>query len=65
MEELPIKWQPVTLILKGSRLECECGAAAIFVTGRVAQKQYNVLEEANAWCQDCFAEAQEKIMEDE
>lgn len=53
-----IKWQPVALILN-KRLECECGALAIFVSGNVSEKDCNVLEKADVWCQDCYVKMQQ------
>jgi hypothetical protein len=59
MEELPI-WQPVSLILRGKRLECLCGARAIFVTGTVGEEQ-DCLKEVGVYCQACFMALQEDL----
>ncbi len=54
-----IKWQPV-MIVTNKRIECQCGAIAIFVTGKSSEdNEYNILEEADSWCQDCFKKSQE------
>lgn len=53
-----VRWQPVVVIVRG-RLECRCGALAVFVTGAVRQEQYNALEEVDCWCQACFEQAQD------
>ena len=57
-----LKWQPVVLVLEGRRLECSCGALATFVTGKMpaTTEEYNVLDDVDAWCQECFAKAQEE-----
>lgn len=52
------KWQPVMLV-KQDRLECSCGALAIFVcleedTLLTGEKTFDY----TAWCQECFARAQ-------
>lgn len=54
-DEVLIKWQPVMMILGKHRLECECGALAVFVTADIADNQ---IEDASAWCQDCFERKQ-------
>lgn len=55
------RWQPVVLVLHdGQRLECKCGALAIFVSGKVADDQYNSMDEVDVWCQACFEQAQER-----
>lgn len=60
------KWQPVTLIVN-NRLECECGAMAIFIvlddmerddTGKFTNWSYS------AWCQSCWEREQGKIESD-
>lgn len=58
-EETP-KWQPV-MIVTNKRIECLCGALAIFVTGKSPDNdEYSSLDEADAWCQDCFQKHQEE-----
>jgi hypothetical protein len=59
MDAEQTKWQPVVLILN-RRLECRCGALATFVTGRVVDNEYNSIEEADTWCQNCLVKAQEE-----
>ena len=66
-QELPLpKWQPVMLVLN-RRLECSCGALAIFVTGKVMETrdEYNTLEGVDVWCQACFTKAQQEADEHE
>ena len=58
-DEDVLKWQPVMVIVDG-RLECKCGNLGIFVTGKCAEGQYNVLEKVDVWCQFCFQQAQEE-----
>jgi hypothetical protein len=55
------RWQPVVLIVN-KRLECKCGALATFVSGKIATNpdDYNVLNDVDVWCQDCFEKAQEE-----
>jgi hypothetical protein len=59
------KWQPIILVLEdGKRLEClECGALAVIMTGIVADAGdiSHVLNSADAWCQQCYDKAQEKM----
>lgn len=56
-----VKWQPVMLVLN-RRLECRCGAMAVFVTGhqpeRTTFSPYNLLDDVDCWCQVCFVHAQ-------
>lgn len=54
------RWQPVVLVLN-RRLECKCGALAIFVSGTLSDKaeDYNILNHVDVWCQACFQQAQE------
>lgn len=49
-------WQPVMLITP-RRVECACGAKAIFVLleGDLERPDYT------GWCQDCWAREQEAI----
>ncbi len=58
-EGTQVRWQPVVLVMN-RRLECKCGALAIFVTGKLIDDEYNILEEVDVWCQDCFTKAQEE-----
>lgn len=50
------RWQPVVMVLD-RRLECECGALAVFVNGKVKDDKYNALENVDVWCQDCWQKA--------
>ncbi len=59
MDNELLRWQPVILVMN-RRLECKCGALAIFVTGKRTEDGYNILEEVDVWCQDCFTKAQEE-----
>lgn len=59
MRETP-KWQPVVMVVN-RRLECKCGALAVFVTGKLPENEdYNQLEEVDVWCQECFSKAQQE-----
>lgn len=54
------KWQPIMLV-KQDRLECSCGALAIFVVlneelAEDGKKDFDY----TAWCQECFSKAQEE-----
>ncbi len=61
MEEEPqIRWQPVLMRID-RRLECECGALAVVVTGTVSGVHYNALDDVDVWCQACFEKAQEEL----
>ncbi len=57
------KWQPVVVVLADARrLECECGTLAVFVVldeviGDDGKKDFDY----TAWCQECFAKAQEEV----
>lgn len=55
------RWQPVVMVVN-RRLECKCGALAIFVTGKLSEENedYNILEDVDVWCQSCFEKAQEE-----
>lgn len=50
------RWQPVVMVLD-RRLECKCGALAVFVNGKVKDGKYNALEDVDIWCQDCWQKA--------
>lgn len=53
-----IKWQPVVMIVN-RRLECQCGALAVFVSGHIPDEgEYNQLEEVDVWCQACYEKMQ-------
>lgn len=52
------KWQPV-VVVTNKRLECECGALAVFVTG-IQGDEHNVMEEVGVYCQPCFQRMQEE-----
>jgi hypothetical protein len=55
------KWQPVMLIAN-RRLECKCGALAIFVTGTLEDDDvYTDLTQVDVWCQSCFEKAQADV----
>lgn len=61
MQDESVKWQPVMLVLN-RRLECECGALAIFVVGRLRPDgKYNDLEDVDVWCQACYSKAQKEL----
>ena len=63
MSDDNIKWQPVMLVVN-NRVECECGALAVFVSCKVkdiADGEYNVLNDVDVWCQDCFFKAQKEM----
>lgn len=59
------RWQPVMMVLD-KRLECKCGALAVFVSGKLEsqdedeEEKYNVLNDVDVWCQACFEKAQEE-----
>ncbi len=55
------KWQPVMLVVS-RRVECKCGALAIFVTGKLTDNpdEYAVLEDVDVWCQECWQKEQEE-----
>lgn len=57
--ERPVKWQPVLLVVT-KRIECQCGALATVISGRGPERDepYYLLDEVDAWCQDCFFKAQ-------
>lgn len=59
MSEDVLKWQPVVMILEGGRrLECECGALAVFVSGKHLEGgKYNQLDNIDVWCQSCWTKA--------
>lgn len=58
MSEEQAKWQPVMLVKSGGRLECECGALAIFVC--LDENEDGDGVDYTAWCQECFSKAQEE-----
>lgn len=53
MTHRSVRWQPVLLVIN-QRLECQCGALAVIVTGHIAQQPYNVMTSVDVWCQSCF-----------
>ncbi len=57
MEEQTFKWQPVMLITD-KRVECKCGALAIFV---ILEEDEESDRHYTTWCQSCFQRAQEEI----
>jgi hypothetical protein len=59
------KWQPVLLILD-RRLECKCGSLATIVVGSVSDTNdtYNILDDVDVWCQECFSREQEEMSHD-
>ncbi len=61
MSEEYARWQPVVMIVN-RRLECKCGALAVFVSGRLPHEpeHYNAMEEVDVWCQSCFMKMQEE-----
>ncbi len=54
-----MKWQPV-MIITDKRLECKCGALAIFV---MLEKQEDNDFDYTYYCQSCFEKAQEEEVE--
>lgn len=52
-EQENIRWQPIILMLN-RRLDCKCGAMAVFVSGHVVDGHYNQLDDVDVWCQPCF-----------
>ena len=67
MDETRMKWQPVMLIVP-TRIECDCGALAIFVVlDEDADADAEHSEEGTrdmgytAWCQACFERAQAEV----
>lgn len=55
-----IKWQPM-LVITNQRINCQCGNMAVIISGRqVDGDGYNVLEDVDCWCQDCFIKQQEE-----
>ena len=62
MEER-MKWQPVMLVVS-KRVECECGALAIFVILDEDEEQSDKDGRDmgyTAWCQSCFERAQAEM----
>lgn len=61
------KWQPVVLIMgEDKRLECECGALAIFVITEDEESEDGKRDFSyTGWCQSCFSKAQEEVEEPE
>lgn len=59
-----IKWQPV-VVVTNRRLECKCGTLAIIITGKSVgdPDHYNSLEDVDVWCQSCFTNAQEELLD--
>jgi hypothetical protein len=51
------KWQPVMLVLD-KRLNCSCGAAAVFIIGSVIDSEEFSIEESQCFCQSCFTKWQ-------
>lgn len=47
------RWQPVIMVLD-RRLECDCGALAVFVNGEVAEDENDCLNDVGVYCQDCW-----------
>lgn len=56
------RWQPIMLVAS-HRVECECGALAIFVildeeeVGEDGKHDFDY----TAWCQSCFEKAQAEV----
>ena len=55
------KWQPVMLIAK-RRVECRCGALAIFVSLEQVEREEGKPADVlySAWCQPCWAKEVEE-----
>ena len=62
-EEQPFKWQPVMLVLP-KRLECECGALAVFVIMEDEEEPRDGKRDLSytGYCQLCFMKEQEEII---
>jgi len=60
-EEQQSKWQPVMLIAS-HRIECECGALAIFVVLEEAESEEVGKRDMDytSWCRDCWQKVQEE-----
>jgi len=50
-----MRLQPILLIVGGGRFECECGALATIVTGKMDPLNSSILRDATSWCQQCYA----------
>ena len=62
--ESDAKWQPVMIYLRGGgRLECECGALAVIVIGKLSPKANDEFGGVDYWCQACYVKAQREEME--
>jgi len=50
------------MLVVSRRVECKCGALAIFVTGKLTDNpdEYAVLEDVDVWCQECWQKEQEE-----
>lgn len=59
-ERIPVKWQPIMLIVSPDRVECTCGAMAIFIVGDKSQDGDKTLVNVEYYCQECFRQAQER-----
>lgn len=63
-----VKWQPVMLLLD-ERLECDCGALAVFVSllqpEDKEQKEEKKDMHYKSFCQPCFERAQHEEDDDE
>lgn len=58
--EEPVTWQPVMLIAS-RRVECRCGAKAIFVILDGAPEDIEEWD-YTAWCQTCFEREQQETL---
>jgi len=59
---MDVKWQPIMLIVN-HRIECDCGALAIFVILNEEERDEDGKYNWNytAWCQSCWKKAQEEL----
>ena len=66
IDEIPHKWQPVMLVAD-RRIECACGALAIFIVLNQEDAPDATRSDwgYTAWCQACWAHAQEHAQEQE
>ncbi len=60
------KWQPmVVVVTDGKRLECSCGAAAVFMTLRRPDPTSDTRLEVSLWCQPCYEQEHNEESEEE
>ena len=56
------KWQPL-MVIAPHRLECKCGAIAIFAVldSEIPNEDEGPQFGMACWCQSCFKQAQEEV----